>query len=49
MVYHTQAVCNGVEKTMVVADMPFMTYNISIEDSLKMQLSYTCWRYGSKM
>lgn len=35
MVYHTQAVCNGVEKTMVVADMPFMTYNISIEDSLK--------------
>ena len=35
MVYHTKAVCNGVSNTLVVSDMPFMTYNISIEDTLK--------------
>ena len=26
MIYHTQAVCNGAEKSMVVFDMPFGTY-----------------------
>ena len=35
MIYHTKAVCNGVKKTLVIADMPFMTYNISIEESLR--------------
>ncbi|MEK9728114.1 MAG: 3-methyl-2-oxobutanoate hydroxymethyltransferase [Candidatus Margulisiibacteriota bacterium] len=35
MVYHTKAVCNGVQHTLVIADMPFMTYNISIEETLK--------------
>ena len=35
MIYHTQAVMNGVRNTLVISDMPFMTYNISIEDSLR--------------
>ena len=35
MVYHTKAVCNGVNSTLVVADMPFMTYNVSIEETLR--------------
>ena len=35
MIYHTQAVVNGVQNTLVISDMPFMTYSISIEDSLK--------------
>ena len=26
MCYHTSCVANGVEKTMVIGDMPFMTY-----------------------
>ncbi|MBN2250189.1 MAG: 3-methyl-2-oxobutanoate hydroxymethyltransferase, partial [Campylobacterales bacterium] len=26
MIYHTQAVCNGAEKSMVVLDMPYGTY-----------------------
>ena len=29
MIYHTQAVCNGAEKSMVVFDMPFGTYTTS--------------------
>ena len=35
MIYHTQAVINATSKTLVITDMPFMTYSISIEDSLK--------------
>ncbi|MGA0241414.1 MAG: 3-methyl-2-oxobutanoate hydroxymethyltransferase [Candidatus Marinamargulisbacteria bacterium] len=35
MVYHTRAVCNGTKKTLVIADMPFMTYGISIENTLQ--------------
>ena len=35
MIYHTKAVVNGTKKILVIADMPFMTYNISVEDTLK--------------
>ena len=35
MVRHTQAVVRGSERALVVADMPFMTYNVSVEDSLR--------------
>ena len=35
MIYHTQAVANGAKNTFIIADMPFMTYNISIENTLK--------------
>ncbi|MFB5762538.1 3-methyl-2-oxobutanoate hydroxymethyltransferase [Paenibacillus medicaginis] len=34
MVYHTRAVARGVEHTFIVADMPFMTYHGSIQESL---------------
>ena len=33
MIYHTQAVVRGAERTLVVIDMPFMSYQISIEDA----------------
>jgi 3-methyl-2-oxobutanoate hydroxymethyltransferase len=33
MIYHTQAVVRGTERTLVVIDMPFMSYQISIEDA----------------
>jgi 3-methyl-2-oxobutanoate hydroxymethyltransferase len=33
MIYHTQAVMRGAERTLVVIDMPFMSYQISIEDA----------------
>lgn len=33
VIYHTRAVQNGVKRAMVVADMPFMTYQISVEDA----------------
>lgn len=33
VIYHTKAVQNGVKRAMVVADMPFMTYQISVEDA----------------
>lgn len=33
MIYHTRAVVKGVERALVVIDMPFMSYQISIEDS----------------
>ncbi len=35
MVHHTKAVVRGTEKAMVVADMPFMSYHISVEDALR--------------
>ncbi|MFB5675593.1 3-methyl-2-oxobutanoate hydroxymethyltransferase [Paenibacillus terreus] len=34
MVYHTRAVARGAEHTFIVADMPFMTYHGSIQESL---------------
>lgn len=33
VIYHTKAVRNGVTRAMIVADMPFMTYQISSEDA----------------
>jgi 3-methyl-2-oxobutanoate hydroxymethyltransferase len=35
MIHHTKAVVRGSEKAMVVGDMPFMTYHITIEETLK--------------
>jgi len=35
MIHHTKAVVRGTEKALVVADMPFMTYHVSVEDSLR--------------
>lgn len=33
MVYHTRAVVKGTERSLVVIDMPFMSYQISIEEA----------------
>jgi len=35
MVYHTRAVTRGAEHTFIVADMPFMTYHGSIDETLR--------------
>jgi len=35
MLHHTKAVVRGTKQTMIVGDMPFMTYHISIDDALK--------------
>jgi len=35
MLHHTKAVVRGTKHTMVIGDMPFMTYHISIDDALK--------------
>jgi 3-methyl-2-oxobutanoate hydroxymethyltransferase len=34
MLHHTKAVVRGTEKALVIGDMPFMTYHISVEDAL---------------
>ncbi|MBU1087460.1 MAG: 3-methyl-2-oxobutanoate hydroxymethyltransferase [Candidatus Omnitrophica bacterium] len=34
MLHHTQAVKNGIKKALLVADMPFMSYNVSIEQTI---------------
>lgn len=31
MIYHTKAVVNGAKRPLVVADMPFMTYQVSVD------------------
>ena len=35
MLHHTKAVVRGAKRAMVVADMPFMTYHISLPEALK--------------
>lgn len=35
MVYHTRSVTRGAQHTFIVADMPFMTYHGSIDESLR--------------
>ena len=35
MVHHTAAVSRGVKRSLVVADLPFMTYQTSLEDAVR--------------
>jgi 3-methyl-2-oxobutanoate hydroxymethyltransferase len=35
MVHHTRAVSRGVRRALLVADMPFMTYQVNVEDTLR--------------
>jgi 3-methyl-2-oxobutanoate hydroxymethyltransferase len=35
MLHHTKAVVRGTRQAMVIGDMPFMTYHISVEDALR--------------
>jgi len=35
MLHHTKAVVRGVKQAMVIGDMPFMTYHISVEQALQ--------------
>src|ERR1035437_1907924 len=35
MIHHTKAVVRGTSKAMVVGDMPFMTYTVSVEEALR--------------
>jgi 3-methyl-2-oxobutanoate hydroxymethyltransferase len=35
MLHHTKAVVRGTKQAIVVGDMPFMTYHISVEDALR--------------
>lgn len=35
MLHHTRAVVRGTQRALVVADMPFMTYNVTTEEALR--------------
>jgi len=35
MLHHSKAVVRGTEQALVVGDMPFMTYHISVEDAMR--------------
>jgi 3-methyl-2-oxobutanoate hydroxymethyltransferase len=35
MIHHTKAVARGTKQSLVIGDMPFMTYHISISDALR--------------
>jgi len=34
MIHHTKAAVRGAKKALIIGDMPFMTYNISVSDAL---------------
>ena len=35
VLHHTRAVVRGTKDALIVADMPFMTYNVTVEDALR--------------
>ena len=35
MVHHTRAVARGTERALVVADMPFLTYQVSVDEAVR--------------
>jgi 3-methyl-2-oxobutanoate hydroxymethyltransferase len=35
MIHHTKAVVRGTSKALIVGDMPFMTYHVSIEEAMR--------------
>lgn len=35
MIYHTAAVCRGAKNALVVGDMPFMSYQVSVEEAVR--------------
>src|SRR3990172_879176 len=35
MLYHTQAVCRAVKRAFVIADMPFMSYQVNADEALR--------------
>src|SRR5437762_1548934 len=35
MLHHTRAVARGASRALVVADMPFLTYQVSTEDAMR--------------
>ncbi len=35
MIHHTKAVGRGTKKALVIGDMPFMTYHVSVDDALR--------------
>jgi len=35
MIHHTRAVCNGVKRALIVADMPFLTYQTGVADAVR--------------
>lgn len=35
MIYHTKAVCRGAKDRFVIVDMPFMSYQVSVEEAIR--------------
>jgi 3-methyl-2-oxobutanoate hydroxymethyltransferase len=35
IIYHTQAVCKGAPEKLIIADMPFLSYQISVEEGIR--------------
>jgi 3-methyl-2-oxobutanoate hydroxymethyltransferase len=35
MIYHTKAVCRGVKRAMIIVDMPFLSYQVSVQEAVR--------------
>ena len=49
MIHHTRAVTRGAKDALVVGDMPFMSYQVSVEEAMYNASYYSCFNscYGT--
>ena len=48
MIHHTRAASRGAKRALIVADMPFLTYQLSVEEAMRNAGRLDSGRRGSR-